>query len=110
MVTHKDDLRAFLRNRPHVVLVKVKDIKGSTPRNDGAWMLVAPDAIFRTIGGGQLEYMAIAEARELIATSLKKSVTLNNESTGFAEMDVPLGPEIGQCCGGRVQLECAILN
>jgi xanthine dehydrogenase accessory factor len=56
-------------------------------------MLVAEGAILGTIGGGQLEYMAIDEARALIARGAASST-----------MDIPLGPEIGQCCGGRVAL------
>lgn len=54
-------------------------------------MLVGPEAIFGTIGGGALEYMVIEHARRLIA-----------EGRATEAMDVPLGPEIGQCCGGRV--------
>lgn len=46
-----------------------------------------------TIGGGQLEYMAIDRARQMLA-----------RGEANATMDVPLGPEIGQCCGGRVEL------
>ncbi|WP_289708617.1 XdhC family protein, partial [Escherichia coli] len=81
--------------RKHVVLVEVKSASGSTPREAGAWMLVAVDCIFGTIGGGQLEFMAIDHARRLL-------------SEGGADADdisVPLGPEIGQCCGGRVGLD-----
>ena len=62
-------------------------------------MLVSPTRIFGTIGGGQLEFLAIDKARELIAT---------NVATGA--LDVPLGPEIGQCCGGRVELEIALVD
>ncbi|MBB5702289.1 xanthine dehydrogenase accessory factor [Ochrobactrum daejeonense] len=88
----RDDIRAFLNRRPNSVLVEVTDVKGSAPRDAGAWMLVARDMIFRTIGGGQLEYMAIDHARKILAGALD------------TPMDVPLGPEIGQCCGGRVGL------
>ena len=88
----RDDIRAFLNRRPDSVLVEVTDVKGSAPRDAGAWMLVARDMIFRTIGGGQLEYMAIDHARKIL---------LGGRDT---PMDVPLGPEIGQCCGGRVGL------
>ncbi|MHC5231137.1 xanthine dehydrogenase accessory protein XdhC [Brucella sp. LJL56] len=93
----RDDIRAFLNRRPaqnsqDCVLVEVTDVKGSAPRDAGAWMLVARDMIFRTIGGGQLEYMAIDHARKILAGGRD------------SPMDVPLGPEIGQCCGGRVGL------
>ena len=94
MPSNRDDIRDFLNRRKHVVLVEVKSASGSTPREAGAWMLVAVDCIFGTIGGGQLEFMAIDHARRLL-------------SEGGADADdisVPLGPEIGQCCGGRVAL------
>ena len=56
-------------------------------------MFVAASALHGTIGGGQLEYMAIDTARAMLRS---------NARTGT--MDVPLGPEIGQCCGGRVTI------
>ncbi|MEQ9573197.1 MAG: xanthine dehydrogenase accessory protein XdhC [Nitratireductor sp.] len=91
-------LKAFLDAHPAAAKVEVTAAKGSTPREKGAWMLVAPERIFGTIGGGQLEFMAIDEARSL----------LRGASTSKAEpakaLDIPLGPEIGQCCGGRVGL------
>lgn len=93
MPTNRDDIRAFINRRKQIVLVEVKAANGSTPRNAGAWMLVAADCIFGTIGGGQLEYMAIDHARR----ALKHGV-------GAEELNIPLGPEIGQCCGGRVGL------
>jgi hypothetical protein len=49
--------------------VRVAEVRGSAPRDTDAEMLVAPGAIHGTIGGGQLEYMAIDEARALIARS-----------------------------------------
>lgn len=57
-------------------------------------MVVTEHGTRGTIGGGQLEYMAIDRARTMISKGETR-----------AEMDVPLGPEIGQCCGGRVRLE-----
>ncbi|WP_266017000.1 xanthine dehydrogenase accessory protein XdhC [Brucella intermedia] len=94
----RDDIRAFLNRRPDSVLVEVTDVKGSAPRDAGAWMLVARDMIFRTIGGGQLEYMVIDHARKILAGGRD------------TPMDVPLGPEIGQCCGGRVGLSFKRVN
>jgi xanthine dehydrogenase accessory factor len=56
-------------------------------------MLVAETALWGTIGGGYLEFMAIGHARRRLA------------GEDVAEtLDVPLGPEIGQCCGGRTLL------
>ncbi|KAB2666680.1 xanthine dehydrogenase accessory protein XdhC [Brucella tritici] len=93
----RDDIRAFLNRRPDSVLVEVTDVKGSAPRDAGAWMLVARDMIFRTIGGGQLEYMAIDHARKILAGG-------RDSPMDVPPMNVALGPEIGQCCGGRVGL------
>lgn len=76
-----------------MIRVRVTQAKGSTPREVGAEMFVADNLLSGTIGGGQLEYMAIDRARAMIA-----------KDEYHAEMDVPLGPEIGQCCGGRVAL------
>lgn len=95
----REDIRDFLRRERAVVLVEVTGTAGSTPRDTDAWMLVSERAIFATIGGGQLEYMAIDHARQAL------------RSGASAEpMNVPLGPEIGQCCGGRVGLSFAAVT
>ncbi len=90
---------AFLAAHPDAVLVTVTDAKGSTPREAGAFMIVAAHATTGTIGGGQLEYLAIDKARSML---------MNGDDE--AEMEVPLGPEIGQCCGGRVGLRLTRLT
>jgi xanthine dehydrogenase accessory factor len=92
-------VEAFLRSGSAPALIEVTVAKGSTPREAGAWMLVSPEATFGTIGGGQLEFLAIAKARELIAANLASGT-----------MNIPLGPEIGQCCGGRVELAIDIVD
>ncbi|TCR06706.1 molybdenum cofactor sulfurylase [Neorhizobium sp. JUb45] len=89
---HQSSALDFLAEHHACILIEVTEAKGSTPRDAGTFMLVATDAIWGTIGGGQLEYMAIDNARDLLAGS------------GLAEMNIPLGPEIGQCCGGRTRL------
>ncbi|PDT15805.1 xanthine dehydrogenase accessory protein XdhC [Rhizobium sp. J15] len=87
------DLPTFLAAHPDSVLVDITATQGSTPRETGAFMLVSPTALWGTIGGGQFEFMAIHNARAMLAGT-----------GGAAAMDIPLGPEIGQCCGGRTQL------
>ncbi|WP_410218473.1 xanthine dehydrogenase accessory protein XdhC [Paracoccus sp. (in: a-proteobacteria)] len=77
-----------------MIRIRVISARGSTPRDAGTEMFVSSDSTQGTIGGGQLEYMAIDRARQMLA---------RNEVQ--ARMDIPLGPEIGQCCGGRVILE-----
>ncbi len=79
--------------REDAVLVSVESTQGSAPREPGAWMAVfAADAI-GTIGGGQLEFQAIAEARRRLAGG-----------EGEPVRRFPLGPSLGQCCGGVVHL------
>lgn len=105
MSVFKDDVRAFLQSRPQVVLVEITTVAGSAPRDAGTWMLVASDMIFGTIGGGQLEYMAIDHARKILSGDCSQLAMPN-----MPHMDVPLGPEIGQCCGGRVGLKLQKLD
>jgi xanthine dehydrogenase accessory factor len=58
-------------------------------------MVVAPDGTFTgTIGGGALEWGALAEAQGLLARNRPAATRL----------DRALGPDLGQCCGGHVQL------
>ncbi len=75
------------------VLVTVADARGSTPREIGARMLVTRGAIHGSVGGGRLEYEAVNRARTMI-----------DEGARHALRRVPLGPAIGQCCGGQVSL------
>lgn len=88
-----ETLTAFLDRNPDVIAVRLNRVQGSCPREAGAEMLVAADDCLGTIGGGQLEYMVIDAARAMLA----------REETAL-EMGIPLGPEIGQCCGGRVEV------
>ncbi|QDY71333.1 xanthine dehydrogenase accessory protein XdhC [Qingshengfaniella alkalisoli] len=93
------DIDAFLADAGPVACVKITKVAGSSPREVGAWMLVSQSGMIGTIGGGQLEYMAIDEARAQLQ---------RDEDHGV--MDIPLGPEIGQCCGGRVGLSITRLG
>ena len=95
MATTTESLKAFLGATGGVALVEVARAKGSTPREPGAYMLVSRSALHGTIGGGQLEFMAIDKARQMLADAGEPSELM---------LDIPLGPEIGQCCGGRVEV------
>lgn len=76
------------------VLITVMEAKGSTPREAGTKMVVTADAQFGTIGGGNLEFEAIGEARKLLGAALSTA----------AIKDYPLGPKLAQCCGGAVSV------
>ncbi|MER8464447.1 xanthine dehydrogenase accessory protein XdhC [Mesorhizobium sp. M1409] len=183
MNSNVQNLKDFLAGQGRIALVEVAGTKGSTPREKGAFMLVSQSAISGTIGGGQLEYMAIDKARQMLFSPLEggeersaegrekandlafsatnarshgegqsakrpegalsegttraSSTAATTPSVGFADislsrgerpraaatppdgfaatlpsrgrdiratLDVPLGPEIGQCCGGRVEV------
>ncbi len=93
MTLRPGDIERLRGDGEPAVLARVEVARGSTPREAGAFMLVTPGRTIGTIGGGQLEYMVVEEARSLIARGGRS-----------ASMDVPLGPEIGQCCGGRTRL------
>lgn len=56
-------------------------------------MMVWVDRIEGTIGGGALEWQAMARARGMLASG-----------ASWLEEVVPLGPALGQCCGGSVTL------
>ena len=67
--------------------ILIADHKGSTPRDAGTSMLVWADGQSGTIGGGALEQQVTDFAR-----TVDKPTAIN----------IPLGPALGQCCGGNV--------
>lgn len=81
------------------VLVTVDRTQGSVPREAGAWMAVFAGQVVSTIGGGHLELQAIEEARRRLAGA-----------RGEAVLRYPLGPSLGQCCGGVVHLRFGRLS
>jgi xanthine dehydrogenase accessory factor len=87
--------RAHLSHQAQLVRVTVVALRGSAPREPGASMLVGSQGTVGTIGGGQLEWHAHALARELLDDPGAAPVRL---------ADLILGPDLGQCCGGRVEL------
>ncbi len=95
----RDARAALMELGQPTMLVEVAGAQGSTPRETDAWMLVSIADAAGTIGGGQLEYMAIDHARQLL-----------RRGTAAARLVIPLGPEIGQCCGGRVTLALTALD
>jgi xanthine dehydrogenase accessory factor len=98
--TVHDAARAWLAEGRAAVLVDVVDFKGSVPRETGTRMLVATDAVVGTIGGGHLEWQAIAHARGL----------LTGDARGPSEREIALGPTLGQCCGGVLRLRWQALS
>ncbi len=85
-------LRAAVARHGRVARVVVAAVEGSAPRGPGAAMLIWAGGAQGTIGGGALEWEAIARARALLAEG------------GLRVDRRPLGPALGQCCGGSVTL------
>ena len=90
----------WLEQRTPAVIVEIVDARGSAPRGAGTRMLVSAAQAIGTIGGGHLEFKALAAARAMLAT---------REPLPRRER-YPLGPSLGQCCGGVVELEYALLD
>lgn len=76
------------------VLVTIIEDQGSTPRDAGSKMVVAAERAYATIGGGHLEYKALAIAREMLGSGTR-ATRLERFS---------LGASLGQCCGGATVL------
>ena len=79
-----------------IIKAKLISTEGSVPRNSGTFMLITSKYLFGSIGGGQLEYTIIEKAKKI----LKENISEKNQI-----LNIPLGPSIGQCCGGYVQVE-----
>lgn len=86
-----DEAHVLVERGEAVALITLTQVKGSAPREAGTQMLVWREGQRGTIGGGNLEYALTREARALL------------EAGGETyERAFPLGPILGQCCGGRV--------
>lgn len=103
------------------VLVTVQQVQGSAPREVGAWMAVFTDRLINTLGGGHLEFSAIAVARQWLAGTLAGGADARSTGTTPPAGDAPsdgrpftrrfaLGPSLGQCCGGVVELRFELLQ
>lgn len=91
--------RILLERGVPTCLVTVDAVSGSAPRDAGTMMLVTGNAFWGTIGGGKLEYLVLEKSRELIRTGQVKE-----------ELRIALGPEINQCCGGKVSVSIRKVN
>ena len=87
-----DALHTAVSQHGAVARVVIGAVKGSSPREVGASMLVWANGQSGTIGGGALEWQAAARARAMLGAG---GARLDHEA---------LGPSLGQCCGGAVTL------
>lgn len=80
---------------PAFIIARIAEVRGSSPREHGASMLIAPQATLGSIGGGRLEHRVIEAACKQLA---------EGPFAGFRDDVFTLGPELGQCCGGRIRI------
>jgi xanthine dehydrogenase accessory factor len=99
MNTLRDTAAGWLASGTPTLLVEVIDTQGSAPRDAGARMLVSGTAVAGTVGGGHLELQAIEQAHRWL-----------NDPAAVRPIRYPLGPALGQCCGGVVTLGYALLT
>ena len=100
MVSLRDTALDWLASGPPAIVVEVLDARGSVPRGTGTRMLVCGTRLAGTIGGGHLELKAIAQARALLA----------GQGQPPQSVHYPLGPALGQCCGGAITLGFLLLD
>lgn len=105
--------RRWLAAGEPALIVCVNDAKGSVPRGPGARMLVSARAVEGTIGGGHLEWQAVDLARHALREAAFKHAGAAHGKAMPSQPEAmragwrktfPLGPALGQCCGGVVTL------
>ena len=94
-----DELQRLREARLPAVIVTLVAVRGHAPRNGGAKLVVSPERLFGTVGGGNLEATAVASARDMLGTGAVEpqllTLTLSDKAT--TEYGV-------QCCGGEVTM------
>ncbi|PHR62642.1 MAG: xanthine dehydrogenase accessory protein XdhC [Robiginitomaculum sp.] len=88
-----DKALEVLGRESKLVLVTLCQVEGSAPRGAGTKMLIWAGGQFGTIGGGELEYRLTKAAHKMLSAPAEQPVLA----------DYPLGPVLGQCCGGFVR-------
>jgi len=93
-------LEELRRRNQLAVLVTVTKSSGSTPRKQGAKMIVLPDGtFFGTVGGGTPEYLALEDARACLKEMRGATAHIPLQQRG----EVP-------ACGGTMELYMELIN
>jgi xanthine dehydrogenase accessory factor len=93
-------LRGLIDSSERCAWLLVASTKGSVPREVGASMIVTANETHGTIGGGHLELKAQEHARDMLL----------RDANIATQRHFPLGPALGQCCGGAVSILFAPIN
>lgn len=87
-----------LRDRREAgVLVTLAGVRGHAPREAGAKMVVAADAAWGSIGGGNLEAVAVERARTMLRQRAARPELLTADLSDRAPVEHGV-----QCCGGEI--------
>ena len=90
----------FIKTEKDIALIELITVKGSSPREVGAWMLVSPQKCLNTIGGGVLEFSMVAEAKKMMEDRSKDKLSFKSN----------LNPKFDQCCGGIVSCQISTVT
>ena len=101
---------AWLQAGRPAMLVQVLEARGSVPREAGTRMLVSAEAVAGTIGGGHLEWQAIARARQQLVAGSGTGTGIDAVTADPVDQVIALGPALGQCCGGALTLRTQPLD
>tara|TARA_B110000003_G_scaffold117163_1_gene119685 strand:+ start:8128 stop:8979 length:852 start_codon:yes stop_codon:yes gene_type:complete len=99
MTKYFNEFLNFLKDNEFIIQASIVKTVGSSPRNADTEMFISDLDSFGTVGGGQLEYLVINHSRKMLIKNIKKDI-----------LKIPLGPEIGQCCGGNVEVSLVIMT
>lgn len=97
------DIERFLKAGKSVVLARVVDRQGSTPRELGAAMAISSDGeVAGSVSGGCVEGAVVTEALEVIESKEPKMVTFGySDDEAFA---------VGLTCGGTIHLFLELID
>ena len=90
----------FIKTEKDIALIELITVKGSSPREVGAWMLVSPQKCLNTIGGGVLEFSMVAEAKKMMEDRSEDKLSFKSN----------LNPKFDQCCGGVVSCQISTVT
>ncbi|MBM9459572.1 xanthine dehydrogenase accessory protein XdhC [Nocardioides sp. zg-536] len=90
---------ALRESRTPAVLVTVSEVRGHAPRAAGAKLVVSAREAWGSIGGGNLEEVAVRRARALLAEGATATSTERHDLSDRAPVEHGV-----QCCGGAVAL------
>jgi len=95
-----EEIEQLVAEHEEIIRVLIVATQGSTPRDTGTRMLVWTRGQKGTIGGGALEYKILDTCRQRLAGGNQNPLLISQ----------PLGPGLGQCCGGHVKFVLEYFN